>query len=118
MDERTRRNLLPITYDGKRLDGDATAQKNLADKLAGVQQRIRLGIGMAPELMVWKDADNIVHQWSDLQAYCDWLAGYVIALEDRGTRLYAAAWQHKTNIEALADIDAILAYDLAANWPV
>lgn len=115
--ERVRRNTLPIAYDGKNLDADATAQKNLADKLAGVKERIRLGVGMPMDKMVWKDADNIVHWWNDLQAYCDWLAGYVIALEDRGTALYISMWQHKLNIDALTTIEEILAYDTTTGWP-
>lgn len=116
--ERIRRNFLPIIYDGKNLDADATAQKNLSDKLQGVRERIRLGIAMAPELLVWKDADNIVYSWPDLQGYHDWLSRYTIALEERGTRLYLAWWQHKTNIEALSTVEEILAYDITAGWPV
>lgn len=115
--ERRVRNTTVISYDDKNLDGDATAQKNLADKLAGVKERLRLSVSMDPAIMVWKDADNLIHTWNDLQAYCDWLAGYVIALEDRGTRLYAAAWQHKLNLEALTTVEDILAYDITAGWP-
>lgn len=114
--ERIRRNLLPITYDGKFLDGDGTAQKNLSDKLAGVKERLRLGIPMEPAVMVWKDAGNAVHQWSNLQAYYDWLAGFAIALEDRGTRLYLSWWQHKLQIDALGSIAAVLDYDVTVNW--
>ncbi len=115
--ERIHRNLLPVLYDGKRLDGDGTAQKNLSDKLNGVKERLRLGVPMDPAIMVWKDADNIVHQWTDLQIYCDWLAGYVIALEERGTRLYAMAWYHKANLDSMTDMDSVEAYDINQGWP-
>lgn len=117
--ERARRNQDVIIYDGKRLDADAVAQKNLADKLAGVKERIRLGVGMAPELMVWKDADNILHVWDTLQEYCDWLAGLAIALEDRGTRIYTAAWAHKSAIDlkAAVSISEVIEHDVRAGWP-
>lgn len=115
--ERHRRNQLPIIYDGKLLGAkELPDQKNLSDKKSGVQERLRLGVGMDPDDMVWKDEDNIVHQWVDLQAYYDWLSGYVIALEDRGTKLYRAMWQHKENINALTNIEDILAYDVTQGW--
>jgi len=40
------------------------------------------------------------------------------AIEDREQALLVASWTHKANIAALTDIDAILAYDVTANWPV
>lgn len=118
--ERVKRNAAPITYDGKRLDADGVAQKNLSDKLAGVRERIRLGVAAAPEMLIWKDADNIVHQWGGLQAYCDWLARYAIALEERGTRLYITSWQHKLRVQQLAeagDFAGLLGYDVTSGWP-
>lgn len=115
--ERSHHNFLPITLNGIRLDADATAQKNLSDKLQEVRERLRLGIDMPPDLLVWKDHDNIVHTWDSEQAYHDWLAGFAIALAERGTRLYAAAWAHKAAIAALADVEAVLAYGIHVNWP-
>lgn len=115
--ERTRRNFLPIIYTGKRLDADATAQNNLSNKLQEVRERVRLGIPMPPELLVWKGEDNVVHVWETDQAYLDWLAGFAIAVSERGTRLYGAAWAHKTAIAAMTTVDAILDYDITAGWP-
>lgn len=117
-EERQRRNQLPIVYDGKRLGAkELPDQKNLNDKKSGVQERLRLGIGMDPDDIVWKDEDNIIHRWTDLQTYYDWLSGFVIALEDRGTKLYRAMWQHKENLKALTTVEAILAYDIDVGWP-
>lgn len=115
--ERQRRNLLPIEVNEILLDADLVAQKNLADKLAGVKERIRLGLGMLPALMVWKDANNVVHSWASLQNYCDWLAGYVIALEDRGTRIYAHAWSLKAALETMTTVADVIALDVKNNWP-
>ena len=115
--ERARRNFLPILADGVRLDADATAQKNLSDKLQEVRESIRLGLVMPPSLMVWKDADNHIHVFTNIQAYHDWLSIFTIAISQRGTMLYAAAWQHKAAIATLEDIDAILGYDMTQGWP-
>lgn len=114
--ERINRNFLPIVYDGKRIDADAKAQKNLSDKLQGVRERIRLGIDMPVDEMVWRDADNIVHEWTDLQTYHDWLSGYTIALDGRGTRLYKSMWWHKEQIKKLTTVEAVIAYDITLNW--
>jgi hypothetical protein len=39
------------------------------------------------------------------------------AIEDREQALLVASWQHKANIAALTDIDAIIGYDVTKNWP-
>lgn len=115
--ERIRRLNAPIFYDGKRLDADQVARDNLSNKLSEVGERIRLGVPMAPDLMVWRDADNLSHSWPSIESYRDWLAGFAVAMSDRGTRLYACAWAHKDAINVIEDINTVLAYNVQSGWP-
>lgn len=115
--ERDRRLNFSINYDGKRLDADARARENLKSKLEELKSRDALGLPMSPALMVWRDADNTTHQWATQAEYRAWLEGFAIAMSERGTLIYGAAWAHKANIEALPDIDSIIAYSLASGWP-
>ena len=115
--ERNRRINEPLLYDGKVLDADQAARDNLKAKLEEVRERIRLNMPMAPELLVWRDNANQTHSWPTIEAYHDWLAGYAVVMSDRGTRCYVCAWHHKDVLKALTDIDAIIAYDMAKNWP-
>lgn len=105
--ERERRNFLPIAYAGSLFDANATALRNIA----GWQTQLAAG-AVLPEGFVWRDADNVDHP-----ADAAFLNGLGAAITLRGTALYQAAWAHKAALSALTDIDAILAYDLAANWP-
>lgn len=106
--ERERRNTLPIAYGGSLFDADATALRNIA----GWQTQLAAG-AVLPEGFVWRDADNVDHP-----ADAAFLNGLGAAITLRGTALYQAAWTHKANIAALTDIDAIIGYDVTANWPV
>lgn len=121
------RDSVAIEYSGMRLDGDAKAKENLKGKIEEVRERLRL-LGeevpgaqpMPAELLIWRDADNVTHSWSSQEGYYNWLAGFAIALAERRTRMYAAAWQKKNQLDALAqagDTEALLAFDLKANWP-
>jgi hypothetical protein len=38
-------------------------------------------------------------------------------LKHRGEAVYQTAWVHKATLRAMADIDAVLAYDINAGWP-
>ena len=38
------------------------------------------------------------------------------AIEDREQALLVASWNHKANIAALEDIDAILSCDVTTSW--
>lgn len=119
--ERDRRISLPLIYDGKNLDADARARENLKSKLEEIKSREALNQPMPQFLLVWRDADNVTHSWPTQGAYKTWLEGFTIAMSERGTLLYAAAWQHKKNIDDLAklgDIDTILAYPVTEGWPV
>ena len=115
--ERARQNQYAIEVNAVMFDGNNTAQTNLKNKIEEVRSRIELGIAMPAELLVWRDANNQTHSWPDINSYYQFLQSYAIALADRGTRLYLTMWQHKANIAALEDIDAILAYDVTVGWP-
>ena len=68
--------------------------------------------------MGWRDAANEM-RWvtDDAATVLTSLTVLSRAIENREQALLIAAWQHKANIEALADIDAILGYDVTKNWP-
>ena len=122
--ENSRRINEPLLYDGKVLDADQTARDNLKAKLEEVRERIRLNMPMAPELLVWRDNGDQTHHWPTIEAYHDWLAGYAVAMSDRGTRCYACAWYHKDVLKAANDqngqpwtVESIAAHDITAGWP-
>lgn len=115
--ERNRRINEPLIYDGKVLDADQTARDNLKAKLEEVRERIRLNMPMAPELLVWRDNGNQTHSWPTIEGYHDWLAGYAVAMSDRGTRCYACAWYHKDALGQLSVMEDIMNYDLTQGWP-
>ena len=122
--ERNRRINEPLIYDGKVLDADQAARDNLKAKLEEVRERIRLNMPMAPELLVWRDNGNQTHAWPTIEAYHDWLAGYAVAMSDRGTRCYACAWHHKDVLKVANDpngqpwtVESIATHDITVGWP-
>lgn len=115
--ERMQRINAPLIYDGKVLDADQAARDNLKAKLEEVRGRIRLNMPMAPELLVWRDNSNVTHSWPTIEAYHDWLAGYAVAMSDRGTRCYACAWHHKDTLGQLSVLEDITNYNLSQGWP-
>ena len=115
--ERDRRINSPLTYNGKNLDADARARENLKSKLEEIKSREALSLPMPTSMLVWRDADNVTHSWPTQEAYKAWLEGFTVAMSERGTMIYAAAWQHKANIDVLTGINEILAYDFATGWP-
>jgi hypothetical protein len=115
--ERDRRNYLPITVNGVTLDADLVAQRNLSDKKAEADERIRLGIPMPTDLLIWKDCNNDLHTFDTLQDYADFISGFVVAMAERGTRLYVTSWAHKDKLDALTSVEAALAYDIGSGWP-
>jgi len=115
---RVARNQLPITYDGKVLDGDTTAQLNLANKITEMQSRLAIGATTPTALLVWRDAGNVTHTWTTAVAYLEWLQGFAVALSERGTMIYQAAWEHKRAIdEDRHTVADVLAYDITTGWP-
>lgn len=118
--ERQVRSYYAISVDGVMFDGDAKAQANVKAKLEEVRARLELDLPMAMDLMVWRDANNVNHQWGSLIEYNDFLLRYAIALSERGSRLYADMWRHKEKIDSLIesgeDVDFLIGYDVTSNW--
>lgn len=115
--ELSKRSVNPISVGNILLDASAASQKNLADKLQEVNERIRLGLNMDQSMLVWRDATNAVRCWGDLESYRDWLSVFAIALAERGTRLHQAAWTHKDMIDSLGTVEEIMNYDASIGWP-
>jgi hypothetical protein len=114
--ERDRRINSPLTYNGKNLDADARARENLKSKLEEIKSREALSLPMPTSMLVWRDADNVTHSWPTQEAYKAWLEGFTVAMSERGTMNYAAAWQHKANIASLTTIEDIMNYNVEEGW--
>ena len=95
------------------------ADKVSRERISGMIARLQRGDGLPAGWMGWRDAANEMH-WAedDAATVLASLTALARAIEDREQALLIAGWQHKTNIAALEDIDAIIAYDVAASWPV
>lgn len=103
---------VPIIYDGKNLDADLIAQTNISGKIAQLQNEIALSI---PSIdLFWKDADNIIHTWTDPAVYLEWLRGLQIAIANRTTNLYNTAWTGKDAIDAFTTLADVTNYDINA----
>lgn len=88
------------------------------ERISGTIARLQRGDGLPDGWMGWRDAANEMH-WADddVATVLANLAALSRAIEDREQVLLIASWTHKANIAALEGIDAILAYDVTANWP-
>ena len=88
------------------------------ERISGTIARLQRGDGLPCGWMGWRDAANEMH-WADDDpaTVLANLAALSRAIEDREQVLLIAGWTHKANIAALEGIDAILAYDVTANWP-
>ena len=101
----------PLSYDGKMVDAGSTAQTNVKSKLEELRARIELNTPLPVEQLIWRDANNQLHTWTDQQAYYHWLLGYAIALSERTTQCYQVAWALKERLHAYVqaqDEDALL----------
>ena len=87
-------------------------------RISGMVARLQRGDGLPPGWVGWRDASNDM-QWAadDAATVLTSLTALSRAIENREQALLIAAWQHKANIAALEDIDAILAYDVTQGWP-
>ena len=104
--ERERRGHMPVLYAAAMFDADERAQRNVT-----AWQTQIAGGAVLPEGFVWRDAGNVDHA-----ADAAFVNGLGAAITLRGTLLYRAAWAHKAAIDALADFDAVMAYDLTEGW--
>ena len=89
------------------------------ERISGMIARLQRGDGLPAGWVGWRDASN-QQQWvtDDAATVLANLTALSRAIEDREQALLVASWTHKANIAALTDIDAIIAYDVTANWPV
>lgn len=105
----------PLAYAGTLFDADAAARENIA----GVLARLARGDGLTVGWVGWRTFDNSM-VWSAASA--DEVAGHLRGLscliEDRKQALLAAAWMHKAALAGLESVEAVLAYDITAGWPV
>lgn len=110
-----RRDLAPITYAGTAFDANAQARENIG----GTLSRLLRGDGLPGGWIGWRDHANAMH-WAtdDAETVQTHLAALSRAIEDRKQALLVAAWTHKAALDALATVEAILAYDITAAWPV
>jgi len=115
--ERIKLSNLPITYLDITIDGDEVAKSNINGKLAEIAAAEFLP-GQETNLIikVWRDVNNVTHEWPTLDHYKAWLSSIVVALSQRTTNLYLAAWGHKANIDALDTVPSIEAYDISGGW--
>lgn len=99
-----------ILYDGMLLDADAGSKQNLQDKVTAMASRIAKNKATPPQMLVWKDRENKIHAFPDVQTYKDWLDGFVIALEERGMAAWGWSWQMKDALHALKTVEEVRAF--------
>ena len=87
-------------------------------RISGTIARLQRGDGLPAGWIGWRDASN-QQQWAtdDAATVLANLTTLCRAIEDREQALLIATWQHKANIAALTDIDAIIGYDATTGWP-
>jgi hypothetical protein len=95
------------------------ADKVSRERISGTIARLQRGDPLPAGWIGWRDASN-QQQWAtdDAATVLANLTALSRATEDREQALLVASWTHKANIAALTDIDAIIGYDVTANWPV
>jgi len=105
--KRAEKEFLPISYDGKLLDADADAIKNINGQILRLESKMALVQTIDTNTLFWRDAENSTHVWTDVTEYLNWLRGLAIAIAERTSYLYYIAWQKK--------LDPLSA-DLEAGW--
>jgi hypothetical protein len=103
---RESKNSEPISYDGALFDADELGQRNIQ----AWTNTIAAGTN-PPAGFVWRDFDNVDHP-----ADAAFIVGLNNAIVERGTALYQASWQKKSEVEALTSIDDVIEYDATAGW--
>lgn len=104
-DARIAYSTAPIEYAGRLVDADLTAQTNINNKLLELAACKALGVDMNPDLMLWRDADNLNVSFSTMDDMERWLQGLVAKIAERGTQCYIWSWNIKASIEAAATVD-------------
>ena len=116
-----------INYDSKNLQANEEAIKNLNGKLQELYARDANARPMQQSEMVWRDADNTVHQWNSQTIYKQWLQNFTIEIAARGTALYQRAWIKKAEIDTIITNPALtneqkltelLNYDIETGWNI
>ena len=94
------------------------ADKVSRERISGTIARLQRGDPLPAGWIGWRDFSN-QQQWAtdDAATALANLTALSRAIEDREQALLIAAWTHKAAIASLADIDAALAYPVAAGWP-
>lgn len=104
----------PIGYGGAPFDADATARSRISGTIA----RLMRGDGLPTGWVGWRDAANQQHWAADSAATVQThLHALSTAIEDREQALLVEAWTHKASIDALATVEAVLAYDITLGEP-
>jgi hypothetical protein len=88
------------------------------ERISGTIARLQRGDGLPAGWLGWRDASN--QQWwaeDDAATVLANLTALSCAIEDREQALLITSWQHKANLNALEDFNAILSYDTTAGWP-
>lgn len=101
---------LPILYDGKLLDANEMSQTNISGKISQLQNELALALPSTD--LFWKDANNIIHTWTDAAIYLEWLQGLQVQIATRNTELYNKNWQAKTAITNMTDINEIINFSV------
>lgn len=104
-DARIAYSTAPIEYAGRLLDADLTAQTNINNKLLELAACKALGVDMNPDLMLWRDADNMNVTFSTMDDMERWLQGLAAKIAERGTQCYVWSWNIKAAIEAATTVD-------------
>lgn len=104
-DARIAYSTAPIEYAGRLVDADLTAQTNINNKLLELAACKALGVDMNPDLMLWRDADNMNVTFSTMDDMERWLQGLVAKIAERGTQCYVWSWNIKAAIEAATTVD-------------
>lgn len=103
---------LYLPYNG--FDADPVSR----ERISGMIARLQRGDGLPDGWIGWRDASNQMH-WvnDDASTVLSNLVELARGIENREQALLVASWNHKTNINALTDIDSVISYDTTAGWP-
>lgn len=98
---------VPITVGDRKVSVSMVDLPSLSAMAASFGPR-----GRVPSDFAWRDANNVAHPLSarDLTDLAGALATWVDAV-------HRASWSKKADVDAMADVHALAAYDAEAGWP-